>query len=238
MQTVLKENEEINVNYGSITTKINVISADHSINYANVNRNDALPLFQQSSNSTNHLPAQKSPKKIQRKSPTSPYFRPFSPAISGLSALKSPSYYDEYGEEEDEGDKINTFQAGFTVINLFLGLCLLSYPYALSCGSLTSLIAFIFICFALCYTGKLIVRCFNTLSDEVEHSYPMIGYYSFNNFGYLLISFGIMAELFGALCTNTFSITFVYYLRYCSLFQHLLMDECVVFAATNWVINE
>jgi len=49
------------------------------------------------------------------------------------------------------------------------------------------------------------VRCFDALSayPSAEHSYPMIGWYSFSHFGYALISVGIVAELFGALCTNT-----------------------------------
>eukprot|EP00484_Ammonia_sp_Unknown_P029244 CAMPEP_0197028886 /NCGR_PEP_ID=MMETSP1384-20130603/8464_1 /TAXON_ID=29189 /ORGANISM="Ammonia sp." /LENGTH=590 /DNA_ID=CAMNT_0042457955 /DNA_START=50 /DNA_END=1822 /DNA_ORIENTATION=+ len=157
------------------------------------------------------------PKRKLKSPQKSPFFRPYSPALTGRSA-PSPAPYLRHGikeestepdepsqadDDDEDSDKINVWQAGFTIVNLFLGLCLLSYPYALSCGSLSSLIPFLFICFALSYTGKLIVRCFNALADDVEHSYPMVGFYSFQNLGYYFISFGIIAELFGALCTNT-----------------------------------
>ena len=118
----------------------------------------------------------------------SPYFnyQHYSPALTARSTpIMGSSQVDSV---DGNNDKITAWQAGFTVINLFLGLCLLSYPYALSQGSIISIIPFIFICFALCYTGKLIVRCFNTLQNDVEHSYPMVGYYSFGKFGFHLIS--------------------------------------------------
>jgi len=139
----------------------------------------------------------------------SPYFRPFSPALTGKSAMASPLRSQSplksarASDSVADGDQITEWQAGFTIVNLFLGLCLLSYPYALSQGGLSSLICFLCICFALCFTGKLIVRCFNALPDGVEASYPMIGWLSFGRFGYHLICWGIVAELFGALCTNT-----------------------------------
>ncbi len=180
--------------------------------------------------------------------PNSPFFRPYSPALTCKSALASPpstsmrsirkhKHIDSNNEDEN---KITVWQAGFTIVNLFLGLCLLSYPYALSCGSFSSLIFFVFISFALCYTGKLIVRCFDSLSHDVEQSYPMLGYYSFNNFGYLLISIGICAELFGALCTNTIFLwtNLSYLLAPFGLSLHEIILICVLLSLpTCWMLD-
>ena len=110
----------------------------------------------------------------------SPYFRSFSPALTGKSAIASPlksmsllrpstpsSAELEHGDI-DEKDQITVWQAGFSIVNLFLGLCLLSYPYALSQGGLSSLAGFLFICFALCFTVCTFtndLRCFTNFRD-------------------------------------------------------------------------
>eukprot|EP01083_Nonionella_stella_P026905 74056_1 len=179
-----------------------------------------------------------------RKTPNlSPYFHSFSPALTSRSAIDaySPSSRCELDDLINvDSNKITSWQAGFTICNLFLGLCLLSYPYALACGSFSSLVAFIFICFALCYTGKLIVRCFDILSDDVEQSYPMVGYYSFQNAGYLLISIGIMSELLGALCTNTIFLwtNLAYLLTPYGLSQDMVILVCsVITLPTCWMLN-
>ena len=151
----------------------------------------------------------------------SPMFRAFSPQISKHSvqqlnqtihANKDLTLNDDdlnidyttkdmLEDGEDDG-LISIWQAGFSVVNLFLGLCLLSYPYAFYQGGLLSLIPFGFICLALCYTGKLIVRAFIKL-PETDRDYPSVGKQAFGNFGYSLISFGILAEMLGALMTNS-----------------------------------
>ena len=231
MNELLNDNNKIN-KYGSITTQIQC----KTIPYHHINNNDNDGIINAQQKLISNIN-----KKKPKSSPRSPYlraFRPASPAITCQSALPSPHVKSKV--EDDVDDKINVWQAGFTVINLFLGLCLLSYPYAIQSGSLISIIPFIFICFALCYTGKLIVRCFNTLSNDIEHSYPMVGFYSFSNFGYFLISFGIIAELFGALCTNT--IFLWTNLSFLLLPFGLSLDEIILIASlvslpTCWMLN-
>eukprot|EP01083_Nonionella_stella_P211529 764737_1 len=77
---------------------------------------------------------------------------------------------------------LNVFKAGTNILNLFVGLGLLSQPYAIKTGGIISLIWLLIITMIASYTGKILVRCFKNMPSEMK-SYPDIGFSAFNTFG-------------------------------------------------------
>jgi len=113
--------------------------------------------------------------------------------------------------EVQEGT-VGPWGAAFSIVNVFMGLCLLSYPYALARGGFISLIVLAFTCWAMSYTGKFIVRCFHEVPEH-EQTYHGVGYKALDgtfalkgkplklgNVGKWLVTAGILLEFYGVLC--------------------------------------
>ena len=88
--------------------------------------------------------------------------------------------------------------AGIAIINMYLGLGLLSYPYALYKGGPISFIILFFICIFMSWTGKLLVRCFIKMRPS-RKTYPDVGRKSFGKCGSSVISLDIICEYCGAI---------------------------------------
>ena len=98
-----------------------------------------------------------------------------------------------------EGGTMTAWQAGFNVVNLYVGMGLLSKPYALALGGWFSLLPLFVLCAISLYTGKVIVRCFAWMRTE-RPTYPMLGAAAFGRAGEALVSVMIFLEFFGATC--------------------------------------
>jgi len=107
---------------------------------------------------------------------------------------------------------IGQWGAAFSIINVFMGMGLLSYPYALAHAGFSSLIPLAFATFAMLYTGKLIVRCFAGIPIN-EQTYHLIGYKALDrtfalkgkplelgNWGQWFVTMGILVEFVGLIC--------------------------------------
>eukprot|EP01084_Bolivina_argentea_P171624 297350_1 len=138
------------------------------------------------------------------------YFRQVLPQISTRSLeqnkLKCSSSNDKSilpinNNETQEIQLMNMWSAGFTIVNIYVGLGLLSYPYALYQGGFISLIILAIICGFMSWTGKLLVRCFIRMRPP-KKTYIDVGYKSFGKYGSYLIAFAVIFEYFGAVCVN------------------------------------
>ena len=153
----------------------------------------------------------------------SKYFKPITPQLTARSLYRNQkiistrnhhininrnkTYHthhliDNYEVDEfnvDDSKLMSTWSAGFTIINMYLGLGLLSYPYALYKGGLYSFILLLLICIFMSWTGKLLVRCFIKMRPS-KKTYPDVGYKSFGGYGSFAVSLGIICEYFGGLC--------------------------------------
>eukprot|EP01084_Bolivina_argentea_P055066 100973_1 len=140
--------------------------------------------------------------------------------------------------------------AGFSIINLFLGLELLSFPYALAQGSFVSIAVLALTCFLMSYTGKLIVRCFEGVPIE-DRTYHQVGFIALDrtfkignkqmkwgNFGMGLVTFGILCEFIGALCMSTIFIwdNFSYLVPEWEQYWIVLIASIAILP-TCWMLN-
>merc|ERR1719204_1174665 len=96
---------------------------------------------------------------------------------------------------------MSMWSAGFAIINVYLGLGLLSFPYALREGGLLSLAFLALICGFMCWTGKLLVRCFARMRPA-KRTYMDVGKKSFGRYGSCLVAFGVVFEFLGGFCMN------------------------------------
>eukprot|EP01083_Nonionella_stella_P116967 348025_1 len=185
----------------------------------------------------------------------SPYFRTLSPRVHSVQGS-----VESYPITTPEGVRaisatgskklVTVWGAGFSIINLFLGLGLLSFPYALAEGSFTSLAVLAMTCFLMSYTGKLIVRCFEGVPPE-ERTYHQVGYIALNetlsfgkrklkwgNFGMGLITFGILCEFVGALCMSAIFIwdNVSYLVPDLNFLWIIIISTCAVLP-TCWMLN-
>lgn len=87
----------------------------------------------------------------------------------------------------------------FNVLNIYVGLGLLSKPYAIARGGWLSLVALALLCAVANVTGKLIVRGFAKLSQNEEQSYAQLGERSFGPAGRWFVLIVVSLEFFGAL---------------------------------------
>lgn len=66
-------------------------------------------------------------------------------------------------------------QATFNLINIYVGLGLLSQAYALRLAGWLGLIALLLTTGIFCLSGKLLVRAFQRLPEGISHTYPNLG---------------------------------------------------------------
>lgn len=105
-----------------------------------------------------------------------------------------------FGQEAEEVLQGGTSVSAsvYNVLNVYVGLGLLSKPYAIAEGGWLSLAALALLCFTANLTGKLIVRGFAKLPRE-EQSYAALGEKAFGPAGRWLVSIVVTLEFFGAL---------------------------------------
>eukprot|EP01083_Nonionella_stella_P112645 331623_1 len=96
--------------------------------------------------------------------------------------------------------KLSMWSAAFSIINVYAGLCLLSYPYAIYQGGFLSLIILAIVCIFMSWTGKLLVRCFNRMHPS-NKTYPDVGCASYGKYGISIIVISIIFEFFGIVLT-------------------------------------
>eukprot|EP00756_Hemistasia_phaeocysticola_P065501 Hpha_TRINITY_DN8598_c0_g1::TRINITY_DN8598_c0_g1_i1::g.146554::m.146554/K15015/SLC32A, VGAT; solute carrier family 32 (vesicular inhibitory amino acid transporter) len=106
------------------------------------------------------------------------------------------------GEKEDGATRLQT---GFNILNLYVGLGLLSQPYAFAKGGWVTAGMLALSALLFSYTGKLIVRAFAAcdkavLGLEESTSYPDLGYAVWGDRGRKLVLGVSMAEFVGASC--------------------------------------
>lgn len=93
---------------------------------------------------------------------------------------------------------LSTSQATATVINTFVGLGLLSKPYAFQQGGILSILWLALIVFIMNYSGKAMIRCFKV--SETQH-YPELGKKSFGNTGLWSVRIFVFLEFLGSAVT-------------------------------------
>ena len=105
---------------------------------------------------------------------------------------------------EPEPDKTSTLQTAFNVLNVYVGLGLLSNAYVLRKGGITSVALMALICLVCNYTGKIIVRCFLhadwVANNAGDASYPNLGAAALGRAGKYIVEVVISLEFAGATC--------------------------------------
>ena len=127
---------------------------------------------------------------------SSPHFRAI---VAQRGARSADRTSDTKRDHDGATGGMTTWQAGFNVVNLYVGMGLLSKPYALARGGWASLAGLFLLCAISLYTGKVIVRCFGCMEQD-HPTYPELGYAAFGRAGRNFISLMIFLEFFGATC--------------------------------------
>lgn len=92
-------------------------------------------------------------------------------------------------------------QTAFNLINVYMGIGLLSMPYAMKLSGWSGLASLAMAAMLFCFSGKLIVRSFERLSDGPK-SYARLGYAALGTPGTFLVLIFATLEFFGALCVT------------------------------------
>ncbi|CAL5228951.1 g12183 [Coccomyxa viridis] len=100
-----------------------------------------------------------------------------------------------WGPPPQEGASL--FQATFNMVNIFMGIGLLSMPYAMSQSGWLGMVALGIATAVFCISGKLIVRNFEKMPADVAHTYPALGQYALGRTGFWGISALAFTEFFG-----------------------------------------
>ena len=114
-----------------------------------------------------------------------------------FDALAKQQLATQQQQQQQRGDA-SSLATTFNVVNLYVGLGLLSKPYALRLGGWLSLIV-LFACTALFnFTGKLLVRCF----DAAPHvqSFVGLGLAAGGKWGLWTVGIVSIADFFSAVC--------------------------------------
>ena len=95
------------------------------------------------------------------------------------------------------------------VINVYVGLPLLSAPYAFMKSGTLGLVAMAFFCFLVSYTGKALVNSFKVVGKELgqRQSFQGVGQHLYGKPGYFMSLF-LVCFLFGGLIMITIISTF------------------------------
>ncbi|KAK9825697.1 hypothetical protein WJX81_006348 [Elliptochloris bilobata] len=91
-------------------------------------------------------------------------------------------------------------QAVFNVVNIFIGMGMLSMPYAVMLGGWLSLGALVVAAAVFCVSGLLIVKNFDKVPAGMPHTYPALGVCVLGPSGRYVVGVSTVAEFFGASC--------------------------------------
>lgn len=93
-------------------------------------------------------------------------------------------------------------QGSVSIINILLGIGILSMPYAMRGAGVAGLLSVILCCFLFCNTGKFIHWGLDMIPDRSQRDYPGLGEAALGRLGRNLVSIAAAAELFGAGCMS------------------------------------
>ncbi|KAK9907650.1 hypothetical protein WJX75_007699 [Coccomyxa subellipsoidea] len=97
-------------------------------------------------------------------------------------------------------DGATVFQATFNMVNIFMGIGLLSMPFAMKQGGWIGMAALAGATAVFCLSGKLIVRNFDKMPPNTSHTYPALGELALGPPGRFLVGFLALTEFFGGSC--------------------------------------
>jgi len=117
--------------------------------------------------------------------------------VGRLGKEEEQSLFEEGEERHDtEGEsqaKASTLQTMFNIINLYVGMGLLSKSYAAAQGGFLSLILILIFSFMLNYSGKIIVRCFKVIEETQHWTYGHLGQRLLGTFGKWFVFVNVVA---------------------------------------------
>ncbi|KAK9806857.1 hypothetical protein WJX72_005136 [[Myrmecia] bisecta] len=94
----------------------------------------------------------------------------------------------------------SVLQTASNVINVFMGIGLLSMPYAMRLSGGVGLLALAATTALFCLSGKLIVHAFDRLPDSAPHTYPALGVAALGPAGRYVVAGFALSEFFGGSC--------------------------------------
>ncbi|KAK9907651.1 hypothetical protein WJX75_007699 [Coccomyxa subellipsoidea] len=94
-------------------------------------------------------------------------------------------------------DGATVFQATFNMVNIFMGIGLLSMPFAMKQGGWIGMAALAGATAVFCLSGKLIVRNFDKMPPNTSHTYPALGRLAMGKFGFYIVGTLAFLEFFG-----------------------------------------
>lgn len=112
----------------------------------------------------------------------------------------------DLGDEDILEDTASTVQTGFNVLNMFVGLGLMSKPYALAQAGWVSLPMLGVLCVAACYAGKIIVRTTEQAVKGGRPSFTALARLALGPTGEWMVVMLVFMEFFGGVCLNLLSI--------------------------------
>eukprot|EP00892_Ulva_mutabilis_P008914 jgi/Ulvmu1/6395/UM003_0023.1 len=92
------------------------------------------------------------------------------------------------------------FQGSVSIINILLGVGILSMPYAMRSAGAAGVLSVFVCCFLFCTTGKFIHWGLDLIPANAPRNYPGLGEAAMGALGRSMVSVAAAAELFGAAC--------------------------------------
>lgn len=125
------------------------------------------------------------------------------PALSSRTSVNvRRTHADVRGAIEGTRGGLSTFGATYTVVNTFVGLGLLSKPYAIQQGGILSILWLALICLCANYSGKVIIRCFAHPNVSGSHQdYPALGMMALGKKGMWTVRVFVVLEFVGSCVT-------------------------------------
>lgn len=121
------------------------------------------------------------------------------PPVGGKQAATEKTGLVQHHHVQQAGSgTANPLSTGFNIVNIYVGLGLLSMPYAMKEAGLI-FIAVIVLCTALfTFSGRILVSTFKTLSPGTPLSYQSVGQVALGMFGRRLVDVLVFTEFIGA----------------------------------------
>lgn len=91
-------------------------------------------------------------------------------------------------------------QGSVSVINILLGIGILSMPFAMRSAGAAGVLSVVFCCFLFCTTGKFIHWGLDLIPANVPRDYPSLGEAAVGPIGRTLVSIAAALELSGGTC--------------------------------------
>mmetsp|Transcript_30971 Transcript_30971/g.54317 ORF Transcript_30971/g.54317 Transcript_30971/m.54317 type:complete len:533 (-) Transcript_30971:3-1601(-) len=138
---------------------------------------------------------------------TTPVYKPAvshisSVALDDQSPLEVPLLLDQGGHglmvgKQKHRKRLSNAEAVYTIVNIFVGLGMLSKPYSVAQGGWISLFGLSFLCFWGAISGLIMIRCFQLIPGS-RVTYPQLGQAAMGIVGKRIVQGIIMLEFVGA----------------------------------------